>query len=426
MGQPVISVASLGKRYHLSHQKQQGTLRDSLMDGTRGFFKKISGRSESINSGMEEFWALRDVSFEINQGDVVGIIGRNGAGKSTLLKVLSRITEPTAGRATIRGRIASLLEVGTGFHPELSGRENIFLNGAILGMSRVEIQRKFDEIVAFAEVERFLDTQVKHYSSGMYVRLAFAVAAHLEPEILILDEVLAVGDADFQRKCLRKMNDVTKKEGRTILFVSHQLTSIQQLCNRVILLKKGRITHDTDTVAGLAAYQAQSSAFVDAQPAVNLGPELTLESFEFSPLPVRVFADLNFVLQLSAQTDCRIHDLCLLLYNELGQRVAIADLRQAAQSYALGAGQTLSLHGLLQRISLVPGNYSVGFYLRTNTHMNDHHGLRSITVHAAENNQLMSYAAEHLGSVALEPKFEVTVQNGGEIITPIKHPESTA
>jgi len=193
MSQPVISVQNLGKRYYLSHEKRSDTLRDTIAQKFRGLLGGGAGAA-----GQEEFWALRDVSFNVNQGDVLGIIGRNGAGKSTLLKLLSRITEPTTGRAVIRGRVASLLEVGTGFHPELSGRENIFLNGAILGMSRLEIQRKFDEIVAFAEVERFLDTQVKHYSSGMYVRLAFAVAAHLEPEILIVDEVLAVGDAQFQ------------------------------------------------------------------------------------------------------------------------------------------------------------------------------------------------------------------------------------
>jgi lipopolysaccharide transport system ATP-binding protein len=374
----------------------------------RGLFKGGS----SADTGTEEFWALRDTSFQINQGDVVGIIGRNGAGKSTLLKMLSRITEPTTGRAVLRGRVASLLEVGTGFHPELSGRENIFLNGAILGMSRAEITRKFDEIVAFAEVERFLDTQVKHYSSGMYVRLAFAVAAHLEPEILIVDEVLAVGDADFQRKCLRKMNDVTQQEGRTILFVSHQLTSIQQLCNRVILLQRGQVTHDTDTATGLAAYQAQSTDLTATLSALDLGPELKLLSFEFSPVPVRVFSDLNFELQLLARADCRIHDLCLLLYNDHGQRAAIADLRQATQSYTLTAGQTIRLGGSLKRIALVPGTYVIGFYLRTNTHMDDHHAIKSIEVHPAANNELMSYAPEHLGSVALEPQFTFTVEAG--------------
>jgi lipopolysaccharide transport system ATP-binding protein len=188
---------------------------------------------------VEEFWALKDVSFNIFEGEILGIIGRNGAGKSTLLKVLSRITEPTSGRVTLRGRVASLLEVGTGFHPELTGRENIYLNGAILGMTRAEIRKKFDEIVSFAEIERFLDTPVKRYSSGMYVRLAFAVAAHLEPEILIIDEVLAVGDAEFQRKCLGKMDEVSRREGRTVLFVSHNMTAVQSLCTRAILLEAG-------------------------------------------------------------------------------------------------------------------------------------------------------------------------------------------
>jgi lipopolysaccharide transport system ATP-binding protein len=235
----VISVEGLGKRYYLSHEKRQDTLRDSLTQGVRGLWARLAGRANRPEG--EEFWALRDVSFEVKQGEVIGIVGRNGAGKSTLLKILSRITEPTAGRAVIRGRVASLLEVGTGFHPELSGRENIFLNGAILGMSRVEIRRKFDEIVAFAEVERFLDTQVKHYSSGMYVRLAFSVAAHLEPEILIVDEVLAVGDTAFQRKCLGKMQAVARGEGRTVLFVSHNLPSVRELCPTAMLLGNGKV-----------------------------------------------------------------------------------------------------------------------------------------------------------------------------------------
>jgi lipopolysaccharide transport system ATP-binding protein len=240
MSQPVISVAGLGKRYYLAHQQRHDTLRDSLAHGARGLLRRLTSGATAAPVG-EEFWALHDVSFDVQQGDVVGIIGRNGAGKSTLLKILSRITEPTAGRAVIRGRVASLLEVGTGFHPELSGRENIFLNGAILGMSRAEITRKFDEIVAFAEVERFLDTQVKHYSSGMYVRLAFSVAAHLEPEILIVDEVLAVGDAQFQKKCLGKMGEVTRESGRTILFVSHNLDAVNSICSTGLLMECGRI-----------------------------------------------------------------------------------------------------------------------------------------------------------------------------------------
>ena len=206
----------------------------------------------------EEFWALKDVSFDIMPGDRVGIIGRNGAGKSTLLKLLSRITEPSTGRITMRGRVASLLEVGTGFHPELTGRENIYLNGAILGMTRAEVRRKFDEIVDFAGVEKFLDTPVKRYSSGMYVRLAFAVAAHLEPEILVVDEVLAVGDAEFQKKCLGKMEEVSKGQGRTVLFVSHNMAAVQQLCERGMLLKEGLLTENTSARDVVLQYHARS------------------------------------------------------------------------------------------------------------------------------------------------------------------------
>jgi len=251
MPEPIITVANLGKRYVLAHEQRHDTLRDTLVHGARGLLRGWRHRQET----REDFWALRDVNFTVNRGEVLGIIGRNGAGKSTLLKILSRITEPTTGRVGIRGRVASLLEVGTGFHPELSGRENIHLNGAILGMSRAEIRAKFDEIVAFAEVERFLDTPVKHYSSGMYVRLAFAVAAHLEPEILIVDEVLAVGDAAFQKKCLGKMRAVATTEGRTVLFVSHNLASIRELCGTAILLNSGSVQASGPSPQILEIYQ---------------------------------------------------------------------------------------------------------------------------------------------------------------------------
>ncbi|OBQ19587.1 MAG: hypothetical protein AN488_14615 [Anabaena sp. WA113] len=244
MSDTVIRVENLGKKYIIGHQQQERytALRDVITNKVKSLGSLINPKAKSENPAFEEFWALKDVSFDIKQGDRVGIIGRNGAGKSTLLKILSRITEPTTGSIKIKGRVASLLEVGTGFHPELTGRENIFLNGAILGMGKEEIKRKFDEIVAFAEVEKFLDTPVKRYSSGMYVRLAFAVAAHLEPEILIVDEVLAVGDAAFQKKCLGKMEDVGK-EGRTVIFVSHSMDTVTRLCNVAILLKEGKLQH---------------------------------------------------------------------------------------------------------------------------------------------------------------------------------------
>jgi len=247
MSNIVIKAENLGKKYTIGHQSQKAgytALRDLLAKNARTVWNKTkdlaSGKPIIQGDTTEEVWALKDVNFEIRDGEAIGIIGRNGAGKSTLLKILSRITEPSAGRVTIKGRVASLLEVGTGFHPELSGRENIFLNGTILGMTRMEIKKKFDEIVTFADVEKYLDTPVKRYSSGMYVRLAFAVAAHLEPEILVIDEVLAVGDAAFQKKCMGKMGDVAK-EGRTILFVSHNMTAITGLCNSAILLKCGKV-----------------------------------------------------------------------------------------------------------------------------------------------------------------------------------------
>lgn len=261
MSDTVIRVDNLGKKYILGHQKQERytALRDVLTDKVKSLrsrvLKPISKRIP--DPPYEEFWALKDVYFEIKQGDRVGIIGRNGAGKSTLLKILSRITEPTKGRISINGRVASLLEVGTGFHPELTGRENIYLNGAILGMSKVEIKKKFDEIVAFAEVEKFLDTPVKRYSSGMYVRLAFAVAAHLEPEILVVDEVLAVGDVQFQHKCLGKMEDVGK-EGRTVLFVSHNMSTVERLCSRGIYLKNGCIKYTDRIEAVVEQYLADA------------------------------------------------------------------------------------------------------------------------------------------------------------------------
>ncbi|MEE9355861.1 MAG: polysaccharide ABC transporter ATP-binding protein [Methylococcaceae bacterium] len=264
MGQPIISVENLGKSYLVGHQSQQAerytALRDVLGRNVRNFGRKaydmVRGRQIVQGDEVEEFWALKDVSFEVNEGEVVGIIGRNGAGKSTLLKVLSRITEPTRGKVTLRGRVASLLEVGTGFHPELTGRENIFLNGAILGMTRVEIKKKFDEIVDFAGVEKFLDTPVKRYSSGMYVRLAFGVAAHLEPEVLIVDEVLAVGDAEFQKKSLGKMQDVAS-QGRTVIFVSHNMPMIHNLCHKSILLNAGSIVADGITRNVINLYTSQ-------------------------------------------------------------------------------------------------------------------------------------------------------------------------
>ena len=261
MAEIVIKAEELGKKYIIGHLGAKGykTFREQMIEGVQNLYSRTkrvaSGKQVMNGNEREEFWALKDISFEIEKGDRVGIIGRNGAGKSTLLKVLSRITEPSTGRVSIKGRVASLLEVGTGFHPELTGRENIFLNGAIMGMSRAEIKRKFDEIVDFSGVEKFLDTPVKRYSSGMYVRLAFSVAAHLEPEILVVDEVLAVGDAEFQKKCLGKMQDVSSSEGRTVLFVSHNMLAIQTLCNKGFVLNKGQLVYRGNNSDAINFYQ---------------------------------------------------------------------------------------------------------------------------------------------------------------------------
>ena len=284
----VIKVENLGKKYLIGHDKKAGgvfqynSMRDSIAHSFRGMYQRfrhpLSPNKE--NTELEEFWALKDINFEIKQGDRVGIIGHNGAGKTTLLKLLSRITQPSTGSIKIKGRIASLLEVGTGFHPELSGRENIYLNGAILGMKRVEIKKKFDEIVAFAEVEKFLDTPVKRYSSGMYVRLAFAVAAHLEPEILLVDEVLAVGDAEFQKKSIGKMEDVSK-EGRTIIFVSHNMGVIKKLCNRGVVLQKGKLSFNNHINKAVNSYEStlikkNTNKIIDLQRVGDLGRKILI------------------------------------------------------------------------------------------------------------------------------------------------------
>jgi lipopolysaccharide transport system ATP-binding protein len=326
MSDTIIRVENLSKKYILGHQEEgYKTFRGAMTGAGKSLVNVFNPRTKKeAKSGKDEFWALNDVSFDIKQGDRIGFIGRNGAGKSTLLKVLSRITEPTSGSIRIKGRVASLLEVGTGFHPELTGRENIFLNGAILGMGKAEIQRKFDEIVAFAEVEKFLDTPVKRYSSGMYVRLAFAVAAHLEPEILIVDEVLAVGDSNFQNKCLGKMKEVGK-EGRTVLFVSHNMSAIQLLCDRCIFMQKGTLLADTDPSTAIQIYlgdKSISNSFI-RQKQDNGKPTLIsgkIKNYDQSldshiQIDVEIFSDKPKVIALE-----------LLLTDATGNPIAFASL----------------------------------------------------------------------------------------------------
>jgi lipopolysaccharide transport system ATP-binding protein len=314
MPENAITVQNLSKRYLIGHQLASTgnkynyvALRDVLGREIRTFFRKASdvvrGRQVVQGDEVEEFWALNDVSFEVKQGEVLGIIGRNGAGKSTLLKILSRITEPTKGRATLRGRVGSLLEVGTGFHPELTGRENIFLNGAVLGMTQQEIRKKFDEIVDFAEVEKFLDTPVKYFSSGMYIRLAFAVAAHLEPEILVVDEVLAVGDSEFQKKCMGKMEGVVS-EGRTILFVSHQMSAVNQLCRHVVWLDKGKVVGYGEPNAILPKYLSMGSS---DSPIVKFSGQKNTNDFNFNAISI-----LDKERNLASELDVRFpYYICL-------------------------------------------------------------------------------------------------------------------
>ena len=337
----MVRAEGLGKKYLIRH-RAEGERYTALRDVIPGALAKIgrsivkSPRAPKTPAGaeIEEFWALENVNFEITRGEVVGIVGRNGAGKSTLLKVLSRITEPSVGRVEIRGRVASLLEVGTGFHPELTGRENIFLNGAVLGMTQSEIRRKFDEIVAFAEVEKFLDTPVKRYSSGMYVRLAFAVAAHLEPEILVIDEVLAVGDAQFQKKCLNRVSTITES-GRTVLFVSHNIAAIKQVCRSCLYLKRGSLHHagPTDEVTRLySADQAQTNRF---ESALKLAVDLEIVNVAIADGYVESGSRARFEIVLRALADTELSDLTLVVNGPAGDRIAIIDCRTAHYPIAM-------------------------------------------------------------------------------------------
>ncbi|WP_075091013.1 ABC transporter ATP-binding protein [Haloferula sp. BvORR071] len=412
----VISVDKLSKGYLVGHegpQERYQSLRDTLVRHSRNFARKTldMARGRQIVQGdeIEEFWALKDVSFEVKRGEVLGIIGRNGAGKSTLLKILSRITEPSAGRVVLDGRVASLLEVGTGFHPELSGRENIFLNGAILGMSKAEIRRKFDEIVDFSGVEKFLDTPVKRYSSGMYVRLAFAVAAHLEPEILILDEVLAVGDADFQKKCLGKMQDVARN-GRTVLFVSHNMTAIKSLCSSAILLKAGKCEYQGSIDGALALY-AQNKANMLAPPEGLR--ELQTQGIDapvlnLSATKVASGGSLEFELILSGKQNLHLQDLALFVVDQFDIRVATIDTRKETYGLGIKAGEQVTIHGKVESLPLIAGRYSIGLYLGTSYHKQDIRNLAHLQITEEDSAAPYSpYPAMYRGPMLLESRVEI-------------------
>ena len=380
MSDTVIAVENLSKRYFVGHRSAQRekytALRDVISRETRNFVRKtadfVRGRQIIQGDEIEEFWALRDVSFEVKQGEVLGIIGRNGAGKSTLLKILSRITDPDRGRAILHGRVSSLLEVGTGFHPELTGRENIFLNGAILGMKRAEIKRKFDEIVSFSEMERFLDTPVKQYSSGMYVRLAFAVAAHLEPEILIVDEVLAVGDAAFQEKCLGKLNSVAHSDGRTVLFVSHNLMAIQQLCRRAILLQDGRLIDDGEPSEIVQKYMshigvADQILLRDRKDRITTGEaritQFDLRDEQGSIIDFVSMGDkLRFLMTVEFRRPVVQALLGIFLQSATGD--PILDLRSSHEGLRFDRSEGhLTVEVVLDQVGLYPGEYSLSPYV---------------------------------------------------------------
>lgn len=409
MSDVVIRAEGLGKSYLIGHESEREryvALRDVIARGARNLVRTVGnvvrGRQLVVGGQIEEFWALKDVNFEIRRGDVVGIIGRNGAGKSTLLKILSRITEPTAGRVEIRGRVASLLEVGTGFHPELTGRENIFLNGAILGMTRAEIRRKFDEIVAFAEIERFLDTPVKRYSSGMYVRLAFAVAAHLEPEILIVDEVLAVGDVEFQKKCLGKMQDVASG-GRTVLFVSHNMGAVQALCPVSILLRHGRLVSQDATTEVVRSYlQARDANAMGFGMVAKAGQAISVEDVRVSPdVPVTA-SDIEISVSLKASVETRIREAAILIYGSNGVRVAIIDLRKdGLLPLKIPKGVT-TLDAAIREVPLVEGSYSIGLYIVSDQFEGNLLDLKTLQLMApAQKGAVVGYPAMARGLVEL-------------------------
>jgi len=431
MNDTVIRVENLSKSYRVGHLSVTGrrnytTLRDVVARGFNNFARQAADmlRGQQIVQGdeVEEFWALKDVSFEVKQGEVLGIIGRNGAGKSTLLKILSRITEPTEGRVLLRGRVASLLEVGTGFHPELTGRENIFLNGAILGMRQREIRGKFDEIVAFAEVEKFLDTPVKRYSSGMYVRLAFAVAAHLEPEILVVDEVLAVGDAEFQKKCLGKMHDVASLEGRTVLFVSHNHAAIRNLCSHAIMLRSGVATPKENVALALERYSSERQASLGSSWHRPLTLARKATWFETICVQLR-----------GAQPRLQLECSCDVISQKSGNPSFIsvdfidptmATIMQAeprSEPFIGGAPGRYRVDLLIDLPPLVPGVYRLNFWLGSHNTQTIDHVRQVVAIEIVENpnfQRTYPYTPDHgfvvptsrASVIQLEPRADGTTQ----------------
>lgn len=421
-----IQIENISKKYVIGHQRTERylTFRDAITSKLHTVGKRLIHPFKSSSNlpmtGMdttEELWALKDISLNISEGEKLGIIGKNGAGKTTLLKILSRITEPTKGIAKVRGRVASLLEVGTGFHPELTGRENIYLNGAIMGMSKYEITSKFDEIVAFAEVEKFLDTPVKRYSSGMYVRLAFAVAAHLDPEILIVDEVLAVGDIQFQKKCIGKMEDVSSS-GKTILLVSHNMASILSLSTKCILLSNGKLVKEGAPQDVISLYQnehiEQSLNRTDLTQAERYGTGVgRFESITMTPkdndgntMPFPVSGcDLRFELKIKANEDLKDCMVAIIIYDELGNRIIDANTLIKGDGLTISKGEKATVFFDLKNVRLKPDLYTVGLWLGI-INDSDFDGIRyATTVRIEAIKEEIQYTAPFPGVYACEFEY---------------------
>jgi lipopolysaccharide transport system ATP-binding protein len=389
---PILEVQHITKQFKIG-AKQESYL--SLRDVLSNPFKKKRKEDKT-------FLALNDISFDVYPGESMGIIGRNGAGKSTLLKILSKITPPSGGQIVSRGRVASLLEVGTGFHPELSGRENIYMNGSILGMRKFEIDKHFE----FSGGERFLDTPLKRYSSGMQLRLAFAVAAHLEPEILIIDEVLAVGDAEFQKKCLGKMDEVSKS-GRTVLFVSHDMNAIEQLCRKVIILQKGVLYKKGETHELISNYLNENKIF--SFDTLKLADKVSLTDISFRPEEIISGTNLNFKISIEYEQTAipAIRDLCLLIYSLKGVRVAVADLREFIKNLKKEENR-LSLEGTIESINLVEGEYSVGLHYNINETRKDVYDINQIRVKPDLTFESINpYSPNYRGFVELKNKIKI-------------------
>ena len=416
MNNIAIKTENLSKAYQLG-EIGTGTISRDLerwwakLRGKEDPFLRIGETNDRNAKGNSNIvWSLKDISFDIKQGDAVGIIGRNGAGKSTLLKILSRVTSPTTGSIKVKGRIASLLEVGTGFHPELTGRENIFLNGAILGMRKAEIKKHFDAIVDFAGIERYIDTPVKKYSSGTYVRLAFAVAAHLESEILIVDEVLAVGDAEFQKKCLGKVGEISKGEGRTVLFVSHQMESIKSLCNKGLLLHHGEMVFNGEVNEAVAKYSSKNSNEISKTVIsdLQLNPDICLCLFQIDKAEITSHEDMTFRIIIESLVENSFQSIALFIYDEYDQKAGFVDLRSEEMFKISTSEKKFEIKGILKHLPLRPGRYKIGLHIQSNLLYKDFFSLLQFEVLQKELiSKLLPYPLPVRGYMELDYHFTV-------------------